>query len=334
MRRVTKPYVIPMADKNHPRRGSLAYKPMTKAKRLYPQIKPPEQLEEGQIAGFAGYKAGMTRVLRIDDEQDSPTKGQEVADAVTVIECPPLNVYGVRAYETTPQGDNPFVDVIADNLDPDLDRKVKTPKEGNDAADQVEENIDDLSDIRLLVHTQPKQSAVGKKRPEVFEVPIGGNSAADKWEKAQELLGTELQAEDVFDDGQYVDAISITRGKGFQGPVKRHGVKTLSHKTQKSNRKAGNIGPWHPDHTSWKVPQPGRMGANKRTEMNKRVLQIGEDGDNVTPEGGFNNYGVIKGNYLIIKGSVPGPEKRLIMFRPATRNDGFPENPEITHIKK
>ncbi len=312
----------------------MAYKPMTKANRLYPQIKPPENLEEGQIAGFAGYKAGMTRVLRIDDEQNSPTKGQEVADAVTVIECPPLNVYGVRAYETTTRGEAPFVDVIADNLDPDLDRKVKTPDNGNDAADQVNENLEDLSDIRLLVHTQPKRSGMGKKKPEVFEIPIGGDNVEDKWEQAQELLGTELTAADVFDDGQYVDAISVTKGKGFQGPVKRHGVKVLPRKTQKSARKAGNIGPWHPDHTSWKVPQPGRMGANQRTELNKRILNIGEDGDEVTPDGGFTNYGVVKDNYLIVKGSVPGPEKRLIMFRPATRNNGYPENPEITHIKK
>ncbi len=322
-----------MADKNHPRRGSLAYKPMTKADRLYPQIKPPEGLEEGQLAGFAGYKAGMTRVLRIDDEQDSPTQGQEVADAVTVIECPPLKVYGVRAYEQTPRGEAPYVDVIADNIDPELERKVNV-QDGNDASDQVEENIDDLSNIRLLVHTQPKRSGMGKKKPEVFEIPIGGDNVEDKWEQAQELLGTELTAEDVFDDGQYIDVIGITKGKGFQGPVKRHGVKTLSHKTQKSNRKAGNIGPWHPDHTSWKVPQPGRMGANKRTELNKRILQVGEDGDEITPDGGFNNYGVVKDNYLIVKGSVPGPEKRLIMFRPAARNDGYPENPEITHIKK
>lgn len=307
---------------------------MTRAKRMYPQIKLPENVEEGQVAGFAGYKAGMTRVLRIDDEQNSPTKGQEVADAVTVLEVPPLKVYGVRGYTRDARGERPLADVIAENVDADLDRKVKTPDGGNDAAERLEEELDDLSDVRLLVYTQPQKSAVGKKKPEAFELPIGGQNIEEKWEQAKELLGTELRASDVFDDGQYVDAISVTKGKGFQGPVKRHGVKVLPRKTQKSSRKAGNIGPWHPDHTSWKVPQPGRMGMNQRTELNKRILQIGEDGEAVTPKGGFTNYGVVNDDYLIIKGSVPGPEKRLIMLRPAVREDGYPENPEITHIKK
>ncbi len=326
-----------MADKNHPRRGSLAYKPMSRAKRMYPQIKLPEDdVKSGTVAGFAGYKAGMTRVLRIDDEQDSPTKGQEIADAVTIIECPPLQVYGVRAYETSADGEHPRVDWVADNLSEELERKVKTPDGGNDAEDEIADNLDALSDIRLLVHTQPWKSAVGKKKPEVFEIPIGGSDVAAKWETAQELVGQELPASEIFDNGQYVDAISTTKGKGFQGPVKRHGVKTLSHKTQKSSRKAGNIGPWHPDHTTWKIPQPGGKGVNTRTEHNKRILQIGEDVDEVNPDGGFTNYGELQGGneYLIVKGSVPGPEKRLIMFRHAVRMDGYAENPDITHIKK
>lgn len=323
-----------MADKNHPRRGSLAYKPQTRAQRMYPQITPPEETEDGEIVGFGGYKAGMTRVLRIDDEQNSPTKGQEVADAVTVIECPPLTVYGVRAYQRTPDGDQPLTDVIADNVSSTLDRKVETPA-GNDADEEIEDALEagDVTDIRLLVHTQPEQTGVGKKKPEVFEIPIGGDDVDAKWEQAQDLLGTDISIGDVFEDGQYVDIIGVTKGKGFQGPVKRHGVKTLSHKTQKSNRKAGNIGPWHPDHTSWKVPQPGRMGVNTRTELNKRLLTIDDDTDRINPDGGFTNYGEIQNDYVVVKGSVPGPEKRLIMFRPAVRKDGYSENPDITHIK-
>lgn len=324
-----------MADKNHPRRGSLAYKPMTRAKRMYPQIKLPEDaLEDGTIAGFAGYKAGMTRVLRIDDERDSPTKGQEVADAVTVIECPPLKVYGVRAYKMTAQGKAPETDWIADDVDENLQRKVKAS--GNDAESDIADNLDEHADLRLLVHTQPEKSSVGKKKPEAFEVPLGGKKVEAKWETAQELVGEELPVSEIFDNGQYVDAIATTKGKGFQGPVKRHGVKTLPRKTQGSARKAGNIGPWHPDHTTWKIPQPGRMGVNTRTEHNKRILTISDDVDAVNPDGGFTNYGHIRdGNeYLLVKGSVPGPEKRLIMFRPAVRMDGYPEDPEITHIKK
>ncbi|MDY6773979.1 MAG: 50S ribosomal protein L3 [Candidatus Nanohaloarchaea archaeon] len=320
-----------MVDKSHPRRGSLGYKPQRRAPRPYPQLDLPEEAEEGEPAGFAGYKAGMTRVLRIDDERDSPTKGQEVADAVTVLEVPPLKVYGVRAYWITEEGENPLTEVYAENVSSQLDRKAVVPDRTD--KDTIEEKLEELSDLRLLVHTQPWEAGVSKKKPEVFEMPIGGEEVERKWDVAQELLGTGIQVSDVVESGQYVDTIGITKGKGFEGPVRRHGVKTLSHKTQKSNRKAGNIGPWHPDHTRWTVPQPGGTGYNKRTELNKRILQIGEDAEEVNPEGGFKNYGELENDYVIVKGSVPGSAKRLIMFRPAVRNGEYPENPEITHIE-
>lgn len=322
-----------MADKNHPRRGSLAYKPQRRAARLYPQITPPDNAEDGQVVGFAGYKAGMTRVLRIDDEKESPTKGQEVADAVTVLEVPDLQVYGVRAYELTADGEQPLTDVIADNVSETLGRKTGFPSGGNDTADDIEDSITDVSDVRLLVHTQPAEAGIGKKTPEVFEVPIGGDDTAAKWEQASGLLGTTLSAGDVIEPGQYVDVMSVTKGKGFQGPVKRHGVKTLGRKTQKSDRKAGNIGPWHPDHTTWKIPQPGGTGQNTRTEYNKRVLAVRDDPEEVNPEGGFSGYGEVDSSYIIVKGSVPGPAKRLIMFRPAVRKQDYATEPNITHIE-
>ncbi|MDY6768845.1 MAG: 50S ribosomal protein L3 [Candidatus Nanohaloarchaea archaeon] len=321
-----------MAEKSHPRRGSLGYKPQRRAQRQYPTLTPPEEAGDGELTGFAGYKAGMTRVLRIDDERDSPTKGQEVADAVTVLEVPPLNVYGIRAYGVTESGENPLTEVYADNISADLERKAVVPDRTDVAT--LEERSDEITDIRLLVHTQPREAGIGKKTPEVFEMPIGGDDPEQKLEVGKDLLGTELSVDDVTDAGQYVDTISVTKGKGFQGPVKRHGVKTLSHKTQKSNRKAGNIGPWHPDHTKWTVPQPGGMGYNKRTELNKRILDIGDEPESVNPEGGFKNYGEVETTYVLVKGSVPGPAKRLIMFRPAVRTGEYPENPEITHIER
>lgn len=320
-----------MPRKSHPRRGSLGYKPQRRAGRPYPQLTPPEELGENELAGFAGYKAGMTRVLRIDDEQDSPTKGQEVADAVTVIEVPPISVYGVRAYGMTGNGENPLTEAYADNISGELDRKAVIPENADPAT--IEEKLEHVTDIRLLVHTHPSTAGIGKKTPEVFEMPIGGDSVQAKWETARDRLGTDIRVTDVVESGQYVDTISVTKGKGFEGPVKRHGIKTLSHKTQKSNRKPGNIGPWHPDHTRWTVPQPGGTGYNRRTELNKRILTIQEDPDEVNPEGGFKNYGEVQQEYVIVKGSVPGPAKRLIMFRPAVRHNGYPENPEITHIE-
>lgn len=75
------------------------------------------------------------------------------------------------------------------------------------------------------------------------------------------------------------------------------------------------------------------MGFFSRTELNKRVLKIGEKGEEITPKSGFNRYGKIKENYILLQGSVPGEKKRLILFRPAIRSQRLKFNlPEIKEI--
>lgn len=275
----------------------------------------------------------MTRVLRIEDRQNSTSKGQEVADAVTVLECPPLKVHGVRLYQEGLDGKEVFTDILADDLDNDLERAINTPDDHDHNLEEAEEHLDDLTDIKLLVHATPGETTNNKKKPEVFELPVGG-SVEDQYEYAQDKLGGEVSISDVFEDGQYLDVIGITKGKGIEGPVERHGVKPLGRKAQKISRKAGNLGPWHPDHTSWRAPQAGQSGNVRRTEQNKRLLQIGGEPEDINPEGGFTNYGEIRNDYILVKGSVPGPSQRLIMLRGAVRKDGYPSNPEITHIER
>jgi large subunit ribosomal protein L3 len=63
----------------------------------------------------------------------------------------------------------------------------------------------------------------------------------------------------------------------------------------------------------------GQMGFQQRTEFNKRIVKIGENGTEITPAGGFLHYGVLTSPYVLIKGSVPGPVKRLVRIRPAIR---------------
>ena len=72
-----------------------------------------------------------------------------------------------------------------------------------------------------------------------------------------------------------------------------------------------------PHYVRYTVPRAGQMGFHQRTERNKRILKIGNDGKDITPRGGFPHYGVIKKDYLIMKGSVPGSTKRLLKFRVA-----------------
>ncbi|MCK4902826.1 MAG: 50S ribosomal protein L3, partial [Thermoplasmatales archaeon] len=82
------------------------------------------------------------------------------------------------------------------------------------------------------------------------------------------------------------------------------------------------------------VPQAGQMGYHQRTEYNKRVLKVGENGEEITPAGGFLHYGIIKNSYILLHGSIPGPTKRLISLRDAVRYQrGVKvEQPEISYI--
>ena len=76
----------------------------------------------------------------------------------------------------------------------------------------------------------------------------------------------------------------------------------------------------------------GQMGYSKRTEYNKRILKI--DSHDITPKGGFLNYGVLKNEYAVVKGSVPGSKKRLVRMRTCIREPiHLPKGaPKITFI--
>ena len=72
------------------------------------------------------------------------------------------------------------------------------------------------------------------------------------------------------------------------------------------------MGPERPGRVHWGMIMPGRMGYNTRTEYNKSLVFIGDKPEKINPKGGFPHYGIIKNDYLFIKGSVPGPVKRLV----------------------
>ena len=124
---------------------------------------------------------------------------------------------------------------------------------------------------------------------------------------------------DFVSEGALTDVIAVTKGKGFQGVTKRWGVKLLSHRNSKHRRGIGNLGPKRPGYVRSTVPGSGQMGYHQRTEFNKKIIKVGTDGSEVTPKGGFLSYGEVRNNYVLVYGSVPGPTKRLIRFRDATR---------------
>src|SRR3989344_3020482 len=217
-----------MPNIRSPRRGSLQYWPRKRAKRSYASIRSWVGQNETKLLGFAGYKAGMTHII-IRDNTNSITKGDLISQPVTVIECPPLKPLSLRFYKKTPTGLRCVSELFAKNLDKELTRKIKLSKKSNESQD--------YDNIKLVVYTQPKLTSIGKKKPEIFELGISGNKE-QKLEFGKSLLNKEININEVFKEGQFLDVHGITKGKGFQGTVKRFGVSIRQHKSEKVKRGA------------------------------------------------------------------------------------------------
>ncbi|MHA1302403.1 MAG: 50S ribosomal protein L3, partial [Candidatus Heimdallarchaeaceae archaeon] len=253
----------------------------------------------------------------------------------TVIETPPIVVFGLRGYAKTPYGLSISADLFSSERKDELGRRVKPPKnyDFDKAKENFEAKLPEMAEIRAIVHTQPYLTGIGTKTPSVAEIKIGCSKISEGYEYGLSLLGKEVLIRDVFKAGEFVDTIGVTKGKGFQGPVKRHGIKILQHKSKHTKRGVGSIGPWHPARTMWTVPRHGQMGFHVRTEYNKRIMQIGSDGKEIVPAGGFVKYGVVKNNYVLLKGSTPGGKKRTIMLRnPMRKPPQIEKEPQITYV--
>ena len=123
-------------------------------------------------------------------------------------------------------------------------------------------------------------------------------------ELGEYAMGAEIKA-DVFDEGELVDVVGVTKGKGFAGGMKRHNFKGLSasHGTQRKHRSPGSIGACATPGRVFKgTRMAGHMGHIRVTTLNLKVIKA--DGER---------------NILLIRGAVPGPKGGLVMVRTAIR---------------
>ncbi|NWG11440.1 50S ribosomal protein L3 [Candidatus Bathyarchaeota archaeon] len=325
--------------KHHaPRHGSLAYLPRKRAKRLSARIRywPKIEVATPKLLGFVSYKAGMTHVFTIEDRKRSPNYGKEVIRSVTVLETPSMLICAIRAYAETPYGLCTLGEAWMKDPPGELERIFTCPENFSQEENikKIEENLDKLVKLRVIAITQPKQSSVPKKKPEITEIEIGGATTQQQFDFAKNILGKTVTPAEIFKEGQYVDVAAVSTGKGFQGPVKRWRVTKLQHKGRKTKRGIATLGPWNPHHVMYSIPRAGQMGCHQRTEYNKRILKIGTDGKEVTPKGGFTRYGLVSGAYMLLEGSVAGPEKRSIKLRHSVRppRQTAEEPPQVTQI--
>ena len=116
-------------------------------------------------------------------------------------------------------------------------------------------------------------------------------------------VGQEVKV-DIFAAGETVDVTGISKGKGFQGSIKRHGQSRgpMSHGSR-YHRRPGSMGPVAPNRVFKNKLLPGRMGGERITVQNLEIVKVDAER-----------------NLLLIKGNVPGPKKALITVRSAVKS--------------
>jgi len=328
--------------KHAPRHGSLAYLPRKRAIQIKGRVRHwLDNSENINFLGFAGFKAGMSHITYIQDQRNSPYYGKELMKPVTVIEVPPLILIGIRIYNKDEYGKYISGEIFTNDFNNFLTRKINIPNtEGYNLKKIKKEilaNLNETSEIRGIFQTQPYKTSLPRKKPDIIEIKVNSlKKPEEEFNFALQNLGKEIRAREVLEEGELVDVIGVTKGKGFQGPVKRFGVKILTRKNSKIRRAVACIGPWHPSRVLYTVPRAGQLGFHQRTEYHKRIMLIGENEEEINPKGGFIRYGKIQGDYLLMLGSIPGSKKRLIRIRKTIRplRSFILQPPEITFISR
>jgi len=186
--------------------------------------------------------------------------------------------------------------------------------------------------VRVIVHTQLDKLNVRQKKAHVSEIQVNGGTIAQKVDFARSNFEQEIRVSKVFDQDEMIDVLGVTKGKGYEGVTSRFGTKRLPRKTHRGLRKVGCIGAWHPARVRFTVARAGQLGYHHRTEMNKKIYRIGvgiryEGGANnastaadltekgITPVGGFPHYGIVREDFVLIKGCCIGPKKRALVLR-------------------
>jgi len=264
---------------------------------------------------------------------------KEVVQAVTILECPPMFIAGIVGYVATPKGLRTLTTVWAQHLNQQFLRRLyknwyrakhKAFTRYSKLYADREKSIDRellrikkyCSVVRVIAHTDIKKIRLTQRKAHVMEIQVNGGTVTEKVDWAYNLLEKVVPVSGVFQPNQMIDVMGSTKGKGNCGVIKRFGVTRLPRKTHRGLRKVACVGAWHPAKINIYVARAGQHGYHHRTERNKKIFLMGK-GDNkanattefdltdktITPLGGFVNYGHVREDFLMVKGSVPGHVK-------------------------
>ena len=186
-----------------------------------------------------------------------------------------------------------LIPVTVIEVEPNVVTQIKTvAKDGYDAIQIATETIrEKLSNKPAIGHT--KKAGTEPKR---FLREIRGVNVEDY------TLGQVINV-DIFEEGEMVDVSGISKGKGFQGVIKRHNQSRgpMGHGSQ-YHRGVGSLGTMLPMHVLKGKKMPGQMGNVARTVQNLEIISV--DTEN---------------NVILVKGNVPVPKKSLVMIRTAVK---------------
>ena len=154
-------------------------------------------------------------------------------------------------------------------------------------------------DVREKVSNKPKMGHTKKANtePKRFLREIRGVDTSIY------SLGQEIHA-DIFEEGEMVDVTGTSKGKGFQGVIKRYNQSRgpMGHGSQ-YHRGVGSLGTMRPMHVLKGKKMPGQMGNVQRTVQNLEIIQVD-----------------LENNCILVKGNVPGAKKSLVIIKTAVKN--------------
>lgn len=189
--------------------------------------------------------------------------------------------------------DGKLIPVTVIEVEPNVVTQIKTvEKDGYDAIqlgfDTIREKI---SNKPAMGHTNKANTTPKRFLKEIRGVDVNNYT-----------LGQEINV-DVFSAGEMVDVTGTSKGKGFQGVIKRHNqsIGPKGHGSQ-YHRGVGSLGTLLPMHVLKGKKMPGQMGNVQRTVQNLEIVSV--DTEN---------------NIILVKGNVPGPKKSLVMIRTAVK---------------
>ena len=191
---------------------------------------------------------------------------------------------------------NKVVPVTVISVEPNVVTQIKTKE--NDGYEAIQLGFDTkrekLATKASIGHTNKANTTPKRFFKEIRGVDINNYT-----------LGQEIKV-DIFEEGEVVDVTGTTKGKGFQGVIKRHNQSRgpMGHGSQ-YHRSPGSMGTMRPMRVFKGKKLPGHMGTLTVTIQNLEIIAVD-----------------LENNCLLVKGNVPGPKNSLVIIKSAVKANG------------